>query len=39
MMNNNDQYLQIKALEHLIEADFDTDKSCQSVCLLTATAV
>ena len=30
------QVLQIKALEHLIEADFDSSKCCQSVCLLTA---
>ncbi len=31
-----EQQLQIEALGHLIEADFATDKSCQSVCLLTA---
>jgi hypothetical protein len=32
----NHQLLQIQALSHLIEADFDPDKSCHSVCLLAA---
>lgn len=35
-MRNIEQELQIKALEHLIEAEFNTHKSCQSVCLLAS---
>lgn len=31
-----EQELQLQALEHLIEAEFATEKSCQSVCLLTS---
>ncbi len=32
----NERYLRIKALEHLIEADFDNDKACHEVCHLIA---
>lgn len=35
-MQNTEQALQIQALEHLIEAEFEPEKSCQSVCLLAA---
>jgi hypothetical protein len=33
---NKNSEIQIKALEHLIEADFDPQRSCQSLCLLAA---
>lgn len=31
---DNDHSLQIKALEHLIDEDFDSQKSCHAVCHL-----
>lgn len=32
----NENALRIKALEHLIEAGFDTQKSCHAVCHLVS---
>lgn len=33
---SNERYLQIKALEHLIDAEFDPQKSCHAVCHLVS---
>lgn len=35
-MLTKEQQLQLHALEHLIEAEFATEKSCQSFCLLAS---
>ncbi len=31
---SDEQYLRIKALEHLIDVDFNSQKSCHEVCYL-----
>jgi hypothetical protein len=31
---SSEQYLRIKALEHLIDLGFDSEKSCHEVCYL-----